>query len=89
MNDTLQSISQLKIRMRELVEQLRVDGPTVTDPQAYAILETSAEVLAGLVKTLDDYEKKTAVSRIRNQQDFFPPIRAPSQAFLKHFGSIR
>jgi hypothetical protein len=45
--------------MRQLIEHLRGDAGKVTEPKAQALFETSAEVLIGLVKAFDDYEKKT------------------------------
>ena len=44
--------------MRQLIEHLREDVGKVTEPKAQALFETTAEVLTGLVKALDDYEKK-------------------------------
>ena len=45
--------------MRQLIEHLREDVGKVTEPKAQALFETSAEVLTGLVKAFDDYEKKS------------------------------
>ena len=45
--------------MRQLIEHLREDVGKVTEPKAQALLETSAEVLTGLVKAFDDYENKS------------------------------
>ena len=50
---------KIKARMRQLIEHLRVDVGKVTEPKAQALFETSAEVLTGLVKAFDDYEKKS------------------------------
>jgi hypothetical protein len=44
--------------MGQLIEHLRKDIEKVTEPKAQALFETSAEVLNGLVKAFDDYEKK-------------------------------
>jgi hypothetical protein len=44
--------------MRQLIAHLRDDVGKVTEPKAQALFETSAEVLTGLVKAFDDYEKK-------------------------------
>jgi len=49
---------KLKGQMAQLIDHLRADVGKVTDPQAQALFETSAEVLTGLVKAFDDYEKK-------------------------------
>jgi hypothetical protein len=40
------------------VTHLRQDIDKVDEPQLKAMFETSAEVLTGLVKAFDDYEKK-------------------------------
>ena len=45
--------------MLQLIEHLREDVGKVTEPKAQALFETSAEVLTGLVKAFDDYEKKS------------------------------
>lgn len=37
---------------------MREDIDKVDDPQFKALFETSAEVLGGLIKAFDDYEKK-------------------------------
>ena len=50
---------KIKARMRQLIEHLREDVGKVTEPKAQALFETSAEVLAGLVKAFDDYEHKS------------------------------
>ena len=49
---------KIKARMRQLVDHLREDVGKVAEPKAQALFETSAEVLTGLVKAFDDYEKK-------------------------------
>ena len=49
---------KLKAQMRQLIDHLREDVGKVTEPKAQALFETSAEVLTGLVKAFEDYEKK-------------------------------
>lgn len=49
---------KLKAQMRELIDHLRADVGKVTEPKAQALFETSAEVVTGLVKAFDDYERK-------------------------------
>jgi len=44
--------------MKELITQLRDGVKNVQEPKAQAMLETSAEVVKGLIKVFDDYEKK-------------------------------
>jgi hypothetical protein len=48
----------MKKRLGETVTHLRQDIDKVDDPQLAAMFETSAEVLNGLIKAFDDYEKK-------------------------------
>ena len=48
---------KIKVRMRQLIDHLRKDVEKVPEPKAQALFETSAEVLTGLVKAFDDYEK--------------------------------
>ncbi len=57
-NNPIHHTQKIKARMRQLIEHLRADVGKVTEPKAQALLETSAEVLTGLVKAFDDYEKK-------------------------------
>jgi hypothetical protein len=45
-------------RLREVMDHLRSDVKKVDDPQFKAMFETSAEVIGGLVKAFQDYEKK-------------------------------
>jgi len=45
--------------MRQIIDHLRGDVGKVMEPKAQALFETSAEVLTGLVKAFDDYEKKS------------------------------
>ncbi|MBS1789732.1 MAG: helix-turn-helix transcriptional regulator [Acidobacteria bacterium] len=47
--------------MKELVIQLRIGVKNVEEPRAQAMLETSAEVIKGLLKAFDDYEKKSTL----------------------------
>ena len=55
----LRHTQKIKKRFRRLIEHLREDARKVTEPKAQALFETSAEVLTGLVKALDDYEHKS------------------------------
>ena len=57
-NSPVHHTRKIKARMRQLIEHLRGDVGKVTEPKAQALFETSAEVLTGLVKAFDDYEKK-------------------------------
>jgi hypothetical protein len=58
-NDPVHHTQKLKAQMSQLIEHLRRDVGKVTEPKAQALFETSAEVLVGLVKAFDDYEKKS------------------------------
>jgi hypothetical protein len=57
-NNPIHHTQKIKAQMRQLIEHLREDVGKVTEPKAQALFETSAEVLTGLVKAFDDYEKK-------------------------------
>jgi hypothetical protein len=48
----------MKRRLQETVTHLRDDIRKVDEPQLKAMFEASAEVLIGLTKAFDDYEKK-------------------------------
>jgi hypothetical protein len=48
-------------RLSETIDHLRRDIAKVDEPQLKAMFETSAEVLAGLVKAFRDYEQKNGV----------------------------
>jgi hypothetical protein len=56
-NNPIHHTQKIKAQMRQLIEHLRKDVGKVTEPKAQALFETSAEVLIGLVKAFDDYEK--------------------------------
>jgi hypothetical protein len=58
-NNPIHHTQKIKVQMRQLIEHLREDVGKVTEPKAQALFETSAEVLTGLVKAFDDYEKKS------------------------------
>ena len=57
-NSPVHHAQKLKAQMRQLIDHLREDVGKVTEPKAQALFETAAEVLTGLVKAFDDYEKK-------------------------------
>jgi hypothetical protein len=58
-NNPSHHTQKIKAQMHQLIEHLRADVGKVTEPKAQALFETSAEVLTGLVKAFDDYEKKS------------------------------
>ena len=45
-------------QLEETIQHLREDVRVVEEPQLKAMFETSAEVLSGLVKAFQDYERK-------------------------------
>ena len=49
---------RMKKRLEETVTHLRQDIDKVDQPQLAAMFDTAAEVLNGLIKAFDDYEKK-------------------------------
>ena len=58
-SDPIHHTQKIKAQMSQLIEHLRGDVGKVTEPKAQALFETSAEVLTGLMKAFDDYEKKS------------------------------
>ena len=50
---------KIKAQMSRLIVHLREDIKKVAEAKCLALFETSAEVLTGLVKAFDDYEKKS------------------------------
>ena len=58
-NSPLRETAGARELMKEMVTQLRQDMKKVQEPKAQAMLETSAEVLKGLIKAFDEYEKKS------------------------------
>ena len=58
-NNPIHPTQKIKAQMRQLIEHLREDVGKVAEPKSQALFETSAEVLTGLVKAFDDYEKRS------------------------------
>jgi hypothetical protein len=48
---------KLKSRLEDLAQHMREDVAKINEPRAQALFETSAEVLGGLIKALDHYER--------------------------------
>ena len=71
-NNPIRHTHKIKAQMRQLINHLREDFGRVTEAKGQALFETSAEVLTGLVKAFDDYERKTEAAW-RTE-----PIRTPS-----------
>ena len=61
-NNPVHHTRKLKVQFRQLIGHLREDVGKVAEPKAQALFETSAEVLIGLVKAFEDYEKKNEVA---------------------------
>jgi hypothetical protein len=54
--------TKIKSMLTDLINHVREDVSKIHDPKAQALLETTAEVLSGLRKAYDDYEKKNEES---------------------------
>jgi hypothetical protein len=54
----LHHTTNIKGMLSELTNHLREDVGKVSEPKAQALFETSAEVIGGLMKAFDDYERK-------------------------------
>lgn len=57
-NNPIYHTQKIKVQLRQLAAHLREDVGKVTEPKVQALFETAAEVLKGLGKAFDDYEKK-------------------------------
>ena len=51
-------VHKMQKALADVQTHMREDIDKVDDPQFKAMFETSAEVLGGLVKAFDDYERK-------------------------------
>jgi hypothetical protein len=58
-NNPIHHTQKIKAQIRVIIDHLREDVGKVTEPKAQALFEVSAEVLTGLIKAFDDYEKKS------------------------------
>jgi len=56
--DPLEHTANIKEEFIKLREHLREDVDKVDDPKAKALFEVSAEVIGGLQKAFNDFEKK-------------------------------
>jgi len=57
--DTRHYTQKIQTRLETLIEDLRQDIQKVDEPQARALIETSAEVLEGLKSAYAHYEQKS------------------------------
>lgn len=56
-NDPRPRTAKLKDMLTQVVDHAREDAGKVTDPKAQALFETTAEVLLGLRKAFEDFER--------------------------------
>jgi ferric iron reductase protein FhuF len=57
-SDPRHHIHNMQKALAEVQTHMREDIEKVDEPKFKAMFETSAEVLGGLIKAFDDYEKK-------------------------------
>ena len=57
-HDPRRHVHKMQKALADVQTHMREDIDKVDDPQFKAMFETSAEVLGGLIKAFDDYEKK-------------------------------
>ena len=57
-SDPRHHTAKLKKMLNDTAEHARQDVMKITDPKAQALFETTAEVLKGLAKAFDDFERK-------------------------------
>ncbi|TMJ05220.1 MAG: hypothetical protein E6G97_03660 [Alphaproteobacteria bacterium] len=60
---------RMAAHLKETIDHLRADIDKVDEPQFKAMFETSAEVLGGLVKAFQDYEKKNETAWTRTEKE--------------------
>ena len=65
-SNPLEHTTNIKKEFKKLSEHLREDVEKVNDPQAKALFEVSAEVIDGLEKAFNDYEKKNETAWINS-----------------------
>jgi DNA-binding PadR family transcriptional regulator len=58
-NSLLRETAEARELMGELIAQLRKGASKTQEPRAQVLLETSAEVVRGLIKAFDEHEKKS------------------------------
>jgi uncharacterized membrane-anchored protein YhcB (DUF1043 family) len=57
-SDARHHTQKMQKRLQETMDHLRRDIEKVDEPKLKAMFETSAEVLGGLVKAFQDYERR-------------------------------
>ena len=55
----LHQIRNARRMLKEVIDHTRSGATMIHDPKAQTLMETSAEVLVGLLKAYDDYEQKS------------------------------
>ena len=68
-SNPLHHTHKMAARLKETIDHLRADIGKVDEPQFKAMFETSAEVLGGLVKAFEDYEKKNESAWTRGAKE--------------------
>ena len=58
-SDPRHHTTQIRGWLQQIIDHLRDDVSEVDDPRAEALFETSAEVLGGLKKAYEHFEKKS------------------------------
>lgn len=58
-SDPRHHTANIKSMLNDTIQHLREDVGKVDDPQAEALFETTAEVLGGLIKAFEHYEKRS------------------------------
>lgn len=58
-NDPIRHVQNIRSMLNDVMDHAREDVGKVDDPQAEALFETTAEVLGGLIKAYDHFEKKS------------------------------
>jgi hypothetical protein len=56
--DPLAQARHLTLRLQDIRERFREDIDKVEDPRAQTLFQTSADVLGGLIKALNDFQTK-------------------------------
>ncbi len=65
-------IGDLRQQLEGLRRELRQTLGELDDPQAKALLETSAEVIGGLIKAFEHYHDKSEPAWLRVSRRIFP-----------------
>ncbi len=55
--DPIHHTANLKRMLTDVIEHARKDVGEISDPKAQALFETTAEVLSGIKKALEDFEQ--------------------------------